>query len=164
MYKQLEIMETHKGMQDGYVLGAVIHTMRCAKEATEQGQPDEYYYDVLAHYIGDMVQHLHMLALDEFNKKYHLKFDMVMEYDNVKWDVDGAVKIARELKVDKSLKLENEDEVIDYMVALANETYQKAGELRKENRLITRKEALVQASKGAIFLRAVMRYCGKAGV
>ena len=161
VYKQLEIIETHKEMKDGYVLGAIVKAIRVSKEATEKGKYDEYKYDTLAHYIGDMVQPLHMTEYDAYNKKWHLKTDSIMDYPNVKWDVDGAVKISKELKVDDSLRLKSEDEIIDYLVVLANESYNKAENLRKENRLITREEALERASKGASFLRAVMKYCGK---
>lgn len=159
VYKQMKIIETHEGMDDGYVLGAIVHTIRAAREATAQGQYDEYEYDILAHYIGDMVQPLHMTAYDDYSKKWHLKTDGVMEYPNVKWTVDGAIKISKELKVDDSLRFNNEDEVIDYLVLIANESYYKADELRKENRLLTRKEAIDRASRGASFLRAVLRYC-----
>ncbi|MBQ1914527.1 MAG: hypothetical protein II178_04825 [Selenomonadaceae bacterium] len=164
VYKQLEMMETHKDMKDGYVLGAILHTIRVSKELTEKGQFDEYKYDILAHYIGDMVQPLHMTAYDAFNKKWHIKTDSIMDYPNVKWDVDGAVKLSKEFKVDDSLSFKSEDEIIDYLVVIANESYSKAEELRKENRMLTRKEALERASRGASFLRAVLRYCGKEAV
>ena len=161
VYKQLEILETHKGMKDGYVLGAIVQTIRVSKEVTEKGQFDEYKYDILAHYIGDLVQPMHMTAYDAYNKKWHLKTDSIMDYSDVKWDVDGAIKLSRELKVNDSLRFKSEDEIIDYLVVLANESYNKAEELKKENRLITREEALERASRGASFLRAVMKYCGK---
>lgn len=161
VYKQLEIIKTHKGMKDGYVLGAIVHSIRAAKEATEKGQFDEYKYDTLAHYIGDMVQPLHMTAYDAYNKKWHLKTDSIMDYPNAKWDVDGAIKLSKELKVDDSLIFRSEEEIIDYLVVLANESYRKAEDLRKADRIINREEALERASRGASLLRAVMRYCGK---
>lgn len=161
IYKQLEIMETHEDMEGGYVLGAIIHTIRIAKEATAKGQDDEYKYDVLAHYIGDMVQPLHMTAYDTYSKKWHLTTDGVLEYPKVKWAVDGAIKISKALNVDESLEFKSEDEVIDYLVVIANESYYKAEEMRKENRPLTRKEAIERASRGATFLRAVLKFCGK---
>jgi len=161
VYKQLEMMETHQGIEDGYVLGAILHTIRVSKGATEKGQFDEYKYDTLAHYIGDMVQPLHMTAYDAFNKKWHLQTDSILDNPNAKWDVDGAIELSKELKVDDKLSFKSEEEIIDYLVVIANESYSKAEELRKANRMLTSEEALERASRGASFLRAVLRYCGK---
>lgn len=161
VYRQLEIIETHKGMKDGYVLGAIVHAIRVSKEATENGQFDEYKYDILAHYVGDMVQPMHMTEYDAYNKKWHLSTDSVMDYSNVKWDVDGAIKLSQELKVDDSLRFNSEDEIIDYLVIIANESYDMAKSLKRDNRQLTRAEAIERASRGASFLRAVLKYCGK---
>lgn len=160
VYKQLEIIGTHDGMEDGYVLGAIVHAIRVAKISSANSKSDEYKYDILAHYIGDVVQPLHMSAYDAYNKEWHLKTDGIMDYPKAKWDVDGAIKLSKELKVDDSLSFSSEDEVIDYLVILANESYYKGEELRRENRPLTRKEAIERASRGASFLRAVLRYCG----
>lgn len=161
VYKQLEMIETHKGMKNGYVLGAIVHAIRVSKETTENGQFDEYKYDILAHYVGYMVQPLHMIEYDAYNKKWHLKTDSIMDYPNVKWDVDGAIKLSQELKVDDSLRFTSEEEIIDCLVSIANKSYNMAETLKKDNRQISRVEAIEKASRGASFLRAVLKYCGK---
>ena len=80
---------------------------------------------------------------------------------------EGAVAITEtEVSIVETMQAEgkSEDEIIDYLVVIANESYSKAEELRKENRMLTRKEALERASRGASYLRAVLRYCGKEAV
>lgn len=161
VYNQLAMIEDHKGINDGYILGAVVQTVRRAKDITAAGGFDEYEYDILAHYIGDLVQPLHMSKYDEFNRKWHLKTDIILDDPNAKWDVDGAVSISKELKIDNKLEIKSEDELVNHLVILANESYTLAEKMRKDKSGLTREEALTRASRGASFLRAVMRYCGK---
>lgn len=146
---------------DGYILGAIVNSVRKSKAWTEQGKFDDYNYAMLGHYIGDLVQPLHMSVYDDFNRKNHLAIDHILNHNEVKWDVDGVPLIAAEIKVDDSLRFKDEEELINHMVKLANESYDLGQKLRKENRLITHDEAISRVSKAATFFRACMRYCGK---
>lgn len=153
---------SRKKAHDGYLLGAiVVNAVRQAKARTEAGKYDEYYYATVAHYIGDLSQLLHMTVYDNFNKQNHLSIDDILTYKDVVWDVDGAGKIASELHVDDSLRFNDESELIDYMLKVANESYDLAQRLRRENKALTRQEALQRASRSATLLRAVLRYCGR---
>ena len=152
---------SRKKAPDGYLLGAIVNAVREAKARTEKGEFDDYYYAVLAHYIGDLSMPLHMSAYDDFNKSHHLQIDDTLTYKNVEWEVDGAGYIANELKVDDGLRFNSEAELVNHMLEIANESYSLAQKLRGENRNLTREEAIQRASRSATMLRAVMRYCGK---
>ena len=161
VYDQILILKHHKNMDKGYILGAIIETMRCAKATTESNHQDDYSYAILAHYVGDLTQPLHIYPYNEFNKKNHLTADNTLEDKDVVWEIDGAIRISRELRINDNLRFKNEEEVIDHLVTLANESYELAKDMEKNNRLLTRKEAIERVSKAASFMRAIMIYCGK---
>ena len=146
---------------DGYILGGIVNPTRKAKAWTEMGKFDDYNYAILGHYIGDLSMPLHMSVYDDFNRKHHLNIDQTLNRSDVKWDVDGAALIAKEIKVDDSVRFNNEEELINYMLKIANESFEKAQQLRKENRELTHEEGIQRVSESATFFRAVMRYCGK---
>lgn len=162
VYDQLDqIGQQRSDGNEGYVLGEILHVVREAKERTAEGKFDDYYYDVLAHYVGDMSQPLHMTIYDAYNRSHHLKTDMILDRQDVKYDVDGAEIIAKELKVNKNVVFHNEDEIVNALVILANQSHNLATQLRKENRMITQQEAITQASRAATVLHALLVYCGK---
>ena len=150
-----------KKAPNGYLLGAIVNAVRKAKTRTEKSKFDDYYYAVIAHYIGDLSQPLHISAYDDFNKSHHLQVDDTLTCKNVAWDVDGAGYIAKELHIDDSVRFNDETELVDYMLKIANESFELSQKLRHDNRVITREEAVQRASRSATMLRAVLRYCGK---
>lgn len=160
--EQLEMLgQSRDECPDGYILGAIVNTVRKSKSWTEQGKFDDYNYGTLGHYIGDLVQPLHMSVYDDFNRKNHLAVDHVLNHNEVKWDADGVPLIAAELKVDDTLTFADEEALISHMLVLANESYELGLKLRKEDRIITHEEAIDRASKAATFFRACLKYCGK---
>ena len=146
---------------DGYILGAIINATRKAKAWTEMGKFDDYNYAILGHYCGGLSMPLHMSVYDDFNRKHHLNIDQTLTRKDVKWDVDAVPLITKEMTVDDSVRFHNEDEIIDYMLQIANASYDLAQTIRKENREITHDEAIQRVNRSATFFRALMRYCGK---
>ena len=146
---------------DGWILGGIINATRKAKAWTEQGKFDDYNYAILGHYCGDLSMPLHMSVYDDFNRKHHLNIDQTLNHSEVKWDVDGVPLITKEMTVDDSVRFNNEDEIIDHMLMIANESFELAQKLRKENRELTHDEAIQRVNRSATFFRALMRYCGK---
>ena len=65
------------------------------------------------------------------------------------------------MTVDDSMHFDTEDQLIDEMLKIANESYELGQKLRAENRELTHDEALARANRSATFFRAVMKYCGK---
>lgn len=146
---------------DGYILGAIINATRKAKSQTEQGRYDDYNYAMLGHYCGDLSMPLHMSVYDDFNRAHHLHIDQTLNNDKVKWDVDNVPNITKRMTVDDSMHFDNEDQIIDEMLKIANESYDLAQKIRKENRELTQEEALQRIDRSASFFRALMKYCGK---
>ena len=71
------------------------------------------------------------------------------------------ILITKEMTVGDSVRFNNEDEIIDHMLMIANESYELAQKLRKEDRELTHDEAIQRVNRSATFFRALMRYCGK---
>lgn len=162
VYDQLEqIGQQRSDGNEGYLLGEIVNATRKTKERTEAGKFDDYNYAVLCHYVGDLSMPLHMAEYDDFNKKNHLKIDSILDRKDVKYDVEGAFLIAKELKVDNSVTYKTEDDVVNAVVALANKSHDLALKIRAENRLVTHEEAIAQASESATMFKALMKYCGK---
>lgn len=160
--KQLtEIGMNRQQAPDGYLLGAIINATRAAKAQTASGRFDDYYYAVLGHYVGDLSMPLHLSVYDNFNRQHHLAIDQTLNRNDVSWDVDAVPLITKEMTVDDGLRFQNEDEVINEMLNIAQESYELAQTLRKENRNLTHAEAIACVNRSASFFRALMRYCGK---
>ncbi|WP_196594171.1 phospholipase C/P1 nuclease family protein [Pectinatus sottacetonis] len=162
VYTQLkEIGAQRQDGNTGYLLGEILHTVRMAKQRTSSGKFDDYYYAVLCHYVGDLSMPLHVSAYDAFNKKYHFATDSMLDYKNVPYDIDGAERIAKEIKIDDSVRYHNETDVVNAIVSLANKSYNLSQKMRAENRMPTHEEAIEQVSRSATMFKALMRYCGK---
>lgn len=143
------------------MLGAIINSVRQAKSRTDKGKFDDYYYAVLGHYCGDLSMPLHVSVYDDFNRSHHFTMDNTLDHSEVEWDVDGVPIITKEMSIDDRLHFNSEDEIMDYMLGIANESYELANKLRAENRNLTHGEAIQRINRFATFFRALMRYCGK---
>lgn len=160
--EQLEMIgQGRDDSPDGWILGAIINATRKSKALTEMGRFDDYNYAILGHYCGDLSMPLHMSVYDDFNKKHHLNIDQTLNRSDVKYDVDGVPLITKEMTVDDSVRFNSEDEIIDYMLKIANESFELAQKLRAEDRELTHEEAIERVNRSATFFRAIMRYCGK---
>ena len=161
-YAQLQdIGKSGEDCPEGYLLGAILHTVRLCKEKTESGAFDDEYYAVLLHYIADMAQPLHMTFYDDFNRSYHFACDDVLSDTEVEYPVFASVELAKELEADGELRFETEEALLAAVIDLAGQSQELANILRAEQRSITREEALLQLSRAATLGKAAMRYCGK---
>lgn len=162
VYAQLEDLgKSREDCPDGYLFGAILHTVRLAKEKTQSGAYDEEYYAVLLHYLADISQPLHVSPFDDFNQKNHLACDDILADKEAQYPVFTAMMVAGSLTVDDELRFETEEELVDAVVTLAKQAQELAGTIRKEDRIITREEAVLQLSRSATLSKAVLRYCGK---
>lgn len=162
VYAQLEkIGKSAEECPNGYVLGAIVHTARLCGELTQSGAFDDYYYAVLLHYIADLAEPLHVSLYDDFNRSHHFACDNVLSDREAEYPVFAAVELADKLTVDDEFRIETEEALVDAIVTLARQSQKIAITMRQEDRMITREEALLQASRAATLSRAVMRYCGK---
>lgn len=160
--EQLEMIgQSRDDSPDGWILGAIINATRKSKAWTEMGRFDDYNYAILGHYCGDLSMPMHMSVYDDFNKKHHLNIDQTLNRSDVKYDVDGVPLITKEMTVDDSVRFNSEDEIIDYMLKIANESFELGQKLRAEDRELTHEEAIQRVNRSATFFRAIMRYCGK---
>ena len=160
--EQLEMIgQGRDDAPDGWILGAIINATRKSKAWTEMGRFDDYNYAILGHYCGDLSMPMHMSVYDDFNKKHHLNIDQTLNRSDVKYDVDGVPLITKEMTVDDSVRFNSEDEIIDYMLKIANESFELGQKLRAEDRELTHDEAIQRVNRSATFFRAIMRYCGK---
>ena len=161
-YAQLQdIGKSGEDCPEGYLLGAILHTVRLCKEKTESGAFDDEYYAVLLHYIADMAQPLHMTFYDDFNRSYHFACDDILSDTEVEYPVFASVELAKELEADGELRFETEEALLAAVIDLAGQSQELANILRAEQRSITREEALLQLSRAATLGKAAMRYCGK---
>lgn len=161
-YAQLQdIGKSREECPEGYLLGAILHTVRLCKEKTESGAFDDEYYAVLLHYITDLSQPFHMTVYDDFNRDFHFACDDILSDTKAKYPVFASVRLAKKLKVNNKLRFETEEELLEAVIELARQTQELANIMRSEQRNITRKEALLQISRAASLGKAAMRYCGK---
>lgn len=161
-YHQLQSIGQSRGeCPEGYLLGAILQTVRMCKEKTAAGTYDEEYYAVLLHYVGDLAEPLHMTIYDDFNRSHHLACDDVLSDKDAKYPVFAAVELADKLTVDNEAFFETEEQMVEAVVDLAKQSQEMAIILRSEQRNLTREEALLQLSRAATLGRAIMKYCGK---
>ena len=161
-YSQLQsVGQSATDCPDGYLLGAILHTIRLCKEKTTAGAFDDEYYAVLLHYLADLAQPLHMRVYDDFNREYHFASDDILSDNEAEYPVFAAVALADELTVDDQLSFETEEQVLEAVIVLATQSQALANVMRADQRNITREEALLQVSRAATLGRAVLKYCGK---
>lgn len=162
VYAQLhDIGKSAKECPEGYILGAILHSVRECREVTQRGDFDDYYYAVLIHYIADLAMPLHVSLYDDFNRSHHFACDNILSDRKAQYPVLAAAWLAARLTVDDELRFETEEELTDAIVTLARQSQELANILRTEDRVIRQEEAILQVSRAATLSRAVLRYCGK---
>lgn len=162
VYAQLQkIGKSSEECPEGCILGGILHSVRQCREATERGDFDEYYYAVLLHYIGDLSQPLHVSPYDDFNQSHHFACDNILTASTAQYPVLDAIQLASKLTVDEEFHVNSEEELVDAIVTLARQSQELANTIRREDRVITQEEALLQVSRAATLSRALLHYCGK---
>lgn len=134
---------------EGHLYGAIVAAVREYQNSVKRGKYGDYNLVYAGHYIGDLSMPLHNMDYNDFNKKNHTVNDATIE-NEVAANLD-KIKIT-------PIKIANEDDLINAIVKLANDSKAFAYQLQKENRNMTKDEAYSRISKSASLLKAVLEY------
>ena len=135
--------------KEGHLYGAIVAAVREFQSDKKKGKYSDYHLVYAGHYIGDLSMPLHNMDYSDFNKKNHTVNDATIE-NEVASNID-KIKIF-------PIKIENEDDLINAIVQIANDSKNFAYKLQKENRNMTKDEAYSRISKSASLLKAVLEY------
>ena len=137
---------------EGHILGAIIASLRAYQKDVREGKYAEYHLSYCAHYIGDLSQPLHNMPYDDFNQKFHLAFDGVVEGTIL----DETEKITSQMYAVKLSDDRFEEDLAKEIARMANVSRKLGYKLRAENRIITKEEAYIQLGHSASLLKAVL--------
>ena len=133
----------------GHIYGAIVAAIRDYKNDVINGKYAVYNLVYAGHYIGDLSMPLHNTDYDEFNKKYHVINDGIIE-DEVSKNID-KIKITQ-------MKIDKEEDLINLIVQIATESKELGYRLERENRNMTKEEAYWRISRSASLFKAVLEY------
>jgi len=137
----------------GHLLGAIVASVRdCIASQKKRNKVNFYFRGFTAHYIGDLSQPFHMSDYDDFNKKSHTDTDGIVEQE-VSGNLD-KIKLY-------DIVIRNEDDLMREILKIAKISKALGYKLRKEDRMITLKEAYIQLGHSASLLKAVIAYCDR---
>ena len=136
----------------GHLYGAIIASFRNAVDAAQAGAYPHNHLAYCVHYIGDLSMPLHHIALNDFNKRTHLKNDGIVNADAL----EHIGRIGR-----YPIRIRSEADLVDQIVRIANLSLTLGRRLEKEDRLLTPEEAYVQLGHSASLLAAVLDYYKK---
>ncbi|MCX6154931.1 MAG: hypothetical protein NT007_12315 [Candidatus Kapabacteria bacterium] len=135
----------------GHLYGAIVVAVRDYIRESKQGKSGRYNLCYAGHYIGDLSMPLHNMDYNEFNKKNHFSNDDIIESEIS----DNLDKI-----IITEIKIENEDDLINAIVEIANESRNLAYKLEGEQRNMTKEEAYWRISRSSSLFKAVLKFVG----
>lgn len=136
----------------GHLYGAIVGSIRQYINAKKAGEFAEDHMAYCVHYIGDLSMPLHNMEYSPFNKRYHLEMDGILE--------DESLDNLSQIKIEK-ITIKTEDDLIKEICRIANISMELGFRLEKEDRMMTKAEALRQISMSASLLKAVIEYSGR---
>ena len=142
---------------EGHLYGAIIAALREYKKSTLAQKYAEYHLAYCAHYVGDLSQPLHNFPNDEFNRRFHLKNDGIVDEEVMK----HHGRIAENMHPIVLRPEKFEDDLAREIAQLANTARYLGLRLKRENRVMTKDEAYRQLGHSASLLRAILVYLGK---
>jgi hypothetical protein len=135
----------------GHLYGAIVGSLRAYQETKQKDRYAENLMAWTAHYIGDLSMPLHHMMYNDFNKKYHLPNDGVIE-DEVLGNLDKIPLY--------EINIESEADLAEEIARIANLSKDLGYKLEEEDRLMTKDEAYQQLGHSASLLKAVLEYAG----
>jgi hypothetical protein len=135
----------------GHLYGAIVASIRDYKTTLAAKKYATYHLAYAGHYIGDLSMPLHNMDHNEFNILNHSSNDRIVE-DEVSNNID-RIKIYL-------MTIRNEDDLIQYIVDIAQKAKALGYSLQRENRNMTKEEAYQQLSQSASLFKAVLVYVG----
>ncbi len=141
----------------GHLYGAIIASLRKYKETVKTGKYAEYHISFCAHYIADLSQPFHNFPYDDFNRKYHVINDGIIE-DEV---LENISKIRENVYLINLRPERFEEDLAREIARISNLSRELGYILKKENRNMTKGEAYIQLGHSVSLLRAILKYLGK---
>ncbi len=135
--------------KSGHLYGAILASVRQYIKDKKEGRYPEDIMAYCVHYVGDLSMPLHNTPFDEFNKKYHMQFDGIID-DEI---LDNVSKI----KINH-LSIKSENDLIREIIRTADISMKLGFRLEAENRLMTKAEAYRQIGLSASLLKAILEY------
>lgn len=137
----------------GHLYGAILGALEEFRRTDRLGKYAQYHLAFAAHYLADLSQPLHNMPYDAFNRRNHSAVDGTVE-DEVLANLQKIRKRMTEI----TIRPEHfEADLAREVALLANDAKKLGAVMKKENRLLTRKEAYRQLARSASLLRAVLR-------
>jgi len=139
---------------EGHLYGAIIASLAGYRKLEAAGKFADYHLVYCSHYIGDLSMPLHNVPYDAFNKAYHHVNDGIIE--------STVFRDAAEIRSRcYSIEIKNEDDLAREIARIAEISRQLALKMKREERSMSREEALTQVVHSASLLRAVLLYAGR---
>ena len=135
--------------RDGHLYGAIIASIRQYIKDKKEGRYPEDNMAFCVHYVGDLSMPLHNIEFNEFNKKYHMELDGIIE--------DKILNNVSKIKI-STIILKTEKDLANEIARIANISTELGFRLEAENRMMTKEEAYRQIGYSASLLKAILEY------
>ncbi|RJQ65774.1 MAG: hypothetical protein C4519_27085 [Desulfobacteraceae bacterium] len=136
----------------GHLYGAIIASFRDCMEAKVRGEYAENHMAYLIHYIGDLSMPLHHILYSDFNRKYHLANDGIID--------DEVLAHADKIEINE-ITIASEADLAKEVARIANLSKDLGYRLEAEDRLMTKEEAYRQVGRSASLLKSILAYTGR---
>ena len=133
----------------GHLYGAIIASVRLYIKDKKEGRYPEDHMAYCVHYVGDLSMPLHNIEFNEFNKKYHMEMDGIIDKE-----ILGNVS---KIKINK-ITLKTEKDLAREIARIAKISMELGFRLEAENRMISKEEAYRQVGYSASLLKAILEY------
>lgn len=143
------IYYNRKKHSEGHLYGAIIASVRDFKKNKKDGKYAYPHLDYTVHYIGDLSQPLHNTVYNTFNKKNHMKIDLMISTQLLKSQTGIDIY---------PVSIKNETDLAEKISHLANISLELGYRIERENRILTEKEAMDQISHSVSLLKGLLEY------
>lgn len=133
----------------GHLYGAVAGSVRQYLKDKKEGKYPEDHMAYCVHYVGDLSMPLHNTLFNPFNKKYHMRFDGIID--------DEILDNISRIKIEK-ITLTTEEDLVKEISRIADISMNLGFRLEEENRMMTKDEAYRQIGYSASLLKAILEY------
>ena len=135
--------------EKGHLYGAIIVSVRDYIRDKSKGKYGEYHLGFCAHYVGDLSQPLHNTLYNPFNRKYHVKFDGI---------IDEEVMSNLQRFELYPVVIDSEQTLAKEVARIANLSLKLAYLLESQGRSLTKEEAYKQISHSASLFKGILEY------
>jgi hypothetical protein len=144
-----QVKKYNKLDYNGHLYGAILGSLRDYIETTAEGKYAQYHLAFCAHYVGDLSQPLHNALYNDYNREYHQATDGIIN--------DEVLDHPEKIKI-YPVVIHSEDDLAGEIAKIAALSLQKANQLEREKRLLSKEEAYTQISHSASLFKAILKY------